>query len=139
MPAPRPGASTGGWRGSQPGIGIAQTSNALVAPVDGARKLYINRTRVDKYNQAGILIDGATNDTAPLVASGTIDSAYITATQVVGRTECINYQGSGNCSSVGLLTTGPLFGQDGIRVTSGAASVVTEVQATDSATSPLER
>jgi hypothetical protein len=116
----------GGWRGSQPGIGIAQTSNALVAPVDGARKLYINRTRVDKYNQAGILIDGATNDTAPLVASGTIDSAYITATQVVGRTECINYQGTGSCSSVGLLTTGPLFGQDGIRVTSGARAKVSD-------------
>jgi hypothetical protein len=116
----------GGWRGTQPGVGIAQTSNALVAPVDGARKLYINRTRVDKYNQAGILIDGATNDTAPLVASGTIDSAYITATQVVGRTECINYQGSGNCSSVGLLTTGPLFGQDGIRVTSGARAKISD-------------
>ncbi len=29
----------GGWRGPQPGIGIVQTSNALLAPVDGARKL----------------------------------------------------------------------------------------------------
>ncbi|WP_445152509.1 Ig-like domain-containing protein [Baekduia sp. Peel2402] len=111
---------TGGWRGAQPGIGIAQTSNALAAPVDGARLLTIDRTRVDKYNQAGILIDGATNDSAPYVASGTIDSAVITASQVIGRTECINYQGTGNCSSVGLLTTGPLFGQDGIRATNNA-------------------
>ena len=52
----------GGWRGSQPGIGIVQTSNALLAPVDGARKLIIDRTRVDKYNKIGILIDGSQND-----------------------------------------------------------------------------
>ena len=31
----------GGWRGEQPGIGIAQTSAALLAPVDGSRKLEI--------------------------------------------------------------------------------------------------
>jgi hypothetical protein len=116
----------GGWRGTQPGVGIAQTTNALVAPVDGARKLYINRTRVDKYNQVGILIDGATGDTTPLSASGTINSAYVTATQIVGRTECVNYQGTGNCSSVGLLTTGPLFGQDGIRATAGARVKVSD-------------
>ncbi|HET6507229.1 MAG TPA: Ig-like domain-containing protein [Baekduia sp.] len=117
---------TGGWRGTQPGIGIAQTSNALLAPVDGARKLTIDRTRVDKYNQVGILIDGATNDTAPLTSSGTVNSAVITASQIVGRTECVNYAGTGNCSSVGLLTTGPLFGQDGIRVTAGARMKVSD-------------
>ena len=37
----------GGYRGPQAGIGIVQTSNALLAPVDGARKLIIDRTRVD--------------------------------------------------------------------------------------------
>lgn len=116
----------GGWRGAQPGIGIVQTSNALAAPVDGARLLTIDRTRVDKYNQAGILIDGATNDSAPYVASGTIDSAVVTASQIIGRTECINYQGTGNCSSVGLLTTGPLFGQDGIRATNNARIKVSD-------------
>ena len=57
--------AVGGWRGPQPGIGIAQTSRALLAPVDGSRKLDIDRTRVDKYNRVGILIDGAQNDFAP--------------------------------------------------------------------------
>ena len=58
----------GGWRGEQPGIGIAQTSTAMLAPVDGARRLEIDRTRVDKYNRVGILIDGAQNDIAPFMA-----------------------------------------------------------------------
>ena len=114
----------GGWRGAQPGIGIVQTSTALLAPVDGARELDIDRTRVDKYNKIGILIDGAQNDAPPLIASGTVNRAVITASQIVGRTECINFAGTGNCSNVGLLTTGPLFGQDGLRVTSGSYATV---------------
>src|SRR3954452_22873848 len=114
----------GGWRGAQPGIGIVQTSNALLAPVDGARKLVIDRTRVVKYNKIGVLIDGAQNDAAPFTASGAINWGAITASQIVGRTECINFAGTGNCSNVGLLTTGPLFGQDGLRVTSGSYATV---------------
>jgi hypothetical protein len=114
----------GGWRGTQPGIGIVQTSNALLAPVDGARQLKIDRTRVDKYNKIGILIDGAQNDVAPFIASGTVNRATITASQIVGRTECVNYAGTGNCAQVGLLTSGPLFGQDGLRVTNGAYATV---------------
>jgi hypothetical protein len=114
----------GGWRGPQPGIGIVQTSNALLSPVDGARKLTIDRTRVDKYNRIGVLIDGSQNDAAPFIASGTVNWGVITASQIIGRTECVNYAGTGNCSNVGLLTTGPLFGQDGLRVTSGAYATV---------------
>ena len=115
---------TGGWRGSQPGIGIVQTSNALLAPVDGARKLIIDRTRVDKYNQIGILIDGAQNDAAPFVGSGAINWGVITASQIIGRTECVNFAGTGSCGNVGLLTSGPLFGQDGLRVTAGSYASV---------------
>ena len=114
----------GGWRGDQPGIGIAQTSNALLAPVDGARKLVIDRTRVDKYNKIGVLIDGAQNDAAPFTPSGAINWGEITASQIIGRTECIDFAGTGNCANVGLLTTGPLFGQDGLRVTSGSYASV---------------
>ncbi len=114
----------GGWRGSQPGIGIVQTSNALLAPVDGARKLTIDRTRVDKYNKIGILIDGAQNDAAPFVGSGAINWGVITASQIIGRTECVNFAGTGSCPNVGLLTTGPLFGQDGLRVTAGSYATV---------------
>ena len=114
----------GGWRGPQPGIGIVQTSNALLAPVDGARKLAIDRVRVDKYNKIGILIDGSQNDAAPFIPSGTVNWGVITASQIIGRTECVNYAGTGNCASVGLLTTGPLFGQDGLRVTNGSYATV---------------
>jgi hypothetical protein len=114
----------GGWRGPQPGIGIVQTSAALLAPVDGSRQLRIDRTRVDKYNRIGVLIDGAQNDTPPFNASGAVNWGVITASQIIGRTECINYAGTGNCNNVGLLTTGPLFGQDGLRVTSGAYATV---------------
>ena len=114
----------GGWRGSQPGIGIVQTSNALLSPVDGARKLIIDRTRVDKYNKIGILIDGSQNDAAPFIPSGTVNWGVITASQIIGRTECVNYAGTGSCGNVGLLTTGPLFGQDGLRVTNGSYATV---------------
>jgi hypothetical protein len=114
----------GGWRGSQPGIGIVQTSNALLSPVDGARKLIIDRTRVDKYNKIGVLIDGSQNDAAPFIPSGTINWGVITASQIIGRTECVNYAGTGSCPNVGLLTSGPLFGQDGLRVTNGSYATV---------------
>jgi hypothetical protein len=114
----------GGWRGDQPGIGIAQTSSAQLAPVDGARQLIIDRTRVDKYNKIGVLIDGAQNDSAPFIPSGVVNRGTITASQIVGRTECVDYAGTGNCSQVGLLTSGPLFGQDGLRVTNGSYATV---------------
>ncbi|WP_157592697.1 Ig-like domain-containing protein [Solirubrobacter soli] len=121
----------GGYRGTQPGIGIAQVTNALYAPVDGARRLEITRTRVDKYNKIGILIDGAINDAAPFTSSGTVDWGVITASQVIGRTQCINYQGTGNCGLTGAgfpgpdtLTTGPLFGQDGVRITAGSYATI---------------
>src|SRR3712207_1630906 len=78
----------GGWRGPQPGIGIVQTSRALLAPVDGSRRLDIDRTRVDKYNRVGVLIDGAQNDFAPFASSGVVNRGVITASQIVGRTLC---------------------------------------------------
>jgi hypothetical protein len=123
----------GGYRGEQPGIGIAQVTRALYAPVDGARQLRIERTRVDKYNQIGVLIDGAQNDTPPLTPSGAVDWGVIHASQIVGRTLCIDYRGTGECSLIGgngggpggpRLSTGPLFGQDGLRVTAGSYATV---------------
>lgn len=109
----------GGWRGSLPGYGIVQTS-ATTIPLPNERVLNVTRTRVDRYNAAGILIDGATNDSAPFTASGITNKGVVQGSQVVGRVECANFEANGNCSNVGLLTTGPLFGQDGIRVTTGS-------------------
>ena len=96
----------------------------MLAPVDGARRLEIDRTRVDKYNRVGILIDGAQNDFAPFIASGTVNWGVITASQVIGRTLCVNYAGTGSCNTPSLVTTGPLFGQDGLRVTAGSYATV---------------
>lgn len=114
----------GGYRGGQPGVGIAQVSAALLAPGDGTRVLNVERTRVDKYNKVGVLISSAQNDDPPFTASGAINAATITGSQVIGRTQCVNFAGTGNCASVGLLTTGPLFGQDGIRATAGGRVMV---------------
>ena len=116
----------GGYRGTQPGIGIVQTSRALLAPVDGSRRLEIDRTRVDKYNRVGILIDGAQNDFSPFTASGAVNWGVITASQIIGRTLCVNYAGTGSCNAPGQILTGPPFGQDGVRVTSGAYATVTD-------------
>ncbi len=120
----------GGYRGTQPGVGIVQTSAARTAPGDGTRTLAIELTRVDKYNRYGILIDGATNDAPPLTPSGTINRGQISASQVVGRTQCADFAATGNCSAavVGPVTTGPLFGQDGIRVTAGARAQIADSQ-----------
>jgi hypothetical protein len=114
----------GGWRGPQPGIGIVQTSRALLAPVDGSRRLEIDRTRVDKYNRVGVLIDGAQNDFSPFAPTGAVNWGVITSSQIVGRTVCVNYAGTGSCVTAGQVTTGPLFGQDGLRVTAGAYATV---------------
>ncbi|MEV4420936.1 Ig-like domain-containing protein [Patulibacter sp. NPDC049589] len=119
----------GGYRGTQPGVGIVQTSATRNAQSDGTRTLKIELTRVDKYNKYGVLIDGATNDTPPLTPSGVINRGEITASQIVGRTQCINYLGTGSCGSRGIvdnLVTGPLFGQDGVRVTSGARAQIAD-------------
>jgi hypothetical protein len=120
----------GGYRGTQPGIGIVQTSAARTPSSDGTRTLTIDGTRVDKYNKIGVLIDGAQNDTPPLTASGVINRGQFNGDQIVGRTQCINYLATGDCSSAGgvqtaALTDGPLFGQDGIRVTTGARAQIT--------------
>lgn len=115
---------TGGYRGNQPGIGIVQTSRSRRAQVDGTRTLRIELTRVDKYNRYGVLIDSAQNDDLPLLFSGAINRGEINSSVIVGRTQCVDYAGTGNCSPVGPVTTGPLFGQDGLRVTAGARAQV---------------
>jgi hypothetical protein len=117
----------GGYRSNDHGYGVAQTTTASsVLPGAPTRPLLIDNTRVDHYNKLGILIDGATNDNPPLTASGVVNAATIRGSSVVGRTMCINFAANGNCASVGTLTTGPLFGQEGLRVTAGSTAAVTD-------------
>jgi hypothetical protein len=113
----------GGYRSNNVGFGIAQVT-AANAPGETPELLAVTSTRVDKYNKAGILVDGATGDALPLTPSGVTPRATITASQIIGRTMCINFAADGNCSSVGTLTDGTLFGQDGIRLTAGGSATV---------------
>jgi hypothetical protein len=117
----------GGFRASDTGFGIVQATAATSPPAGGStpRPLVIESTRVDRYNRTGILIDGAVNDVPPLTSAGVNNRAVISSSQVVGRLRCFDFAATGNCATVGTLTTGPLFGQDGLRVTAGASVDVT--------------
>ncbi len=43
------------------------------------------------------------------------------SSHIVGRIKCQNFPQDGNCTNPQWLSTGPLFGQDGVRVSGGAA------------------
>ena len=114
----------GGFRSNPFGYGIALVSGSSHR---GAGLLRIDHTRIEHYNAAGVVIEGAGN------------AAELTNDQVVGRNLCQNYNDAtaggptvidGDCEASGgstpippplPLTTGPLFGQDGVRVSAGAA------------------
>lgn len=118
----------GGYRSASMGYGIVQVSAATVTPSQtAARVLTIDQTRVDGYNTAGILVAGTTGDTYPLTNSPVASRAVISNSQVVGRTQCVNFEATGSCgaSQLALLTTGTLFGQDGIRVAGNASTGIT--------------
>ncbi|WP_157591773.1 Ig-like domain-containing protein [Solirubrobacter soli] len=121
----------GGYRGPQFGYGIAQvTANTSNPQGATTRTLTVSQTRVERYNRVGVLIDGATNDLAPYTASGIVNRGVLANNSIVGRLVCTNFTTDGNCSSTGspgnnLTTTGPLFGQDGVRATAGASVALT--------------
>src|SRR5580765_13272 len=132
-------------------VTAAPKNGHAINPEDLVRTLTIDHTRVDTYNAIGVLVDGATNDyspytlpATPLVPSGVLNKAVLTNDQIVGRNSCQNFNDpslpppgvhnptliDGNCQASGgsnpippplPLSTGPLFGQDGVRVTAGAS------------------
>ncbi|GAA5192643.1 hypothetical protein GCM10023322_52710 [Rugosimonospora acidiphila] len=109
----------GGFRSNPFGYGIAH--------VGKSHALTIDHTRVDHYNAAGVVIDGSGN------------TAVLTNDQIAGRNLCQNFDDptaggpvviDGDCQASGgsapippplPLASGPLFGQDGVRVSGGAA------------------
>jgi hypothetical protein len=134
----------GGYRSNNFGYGIAQVT-AAQEPAGGPRLLKIDHTRVDRYNKIGILIDAGSGGGLPLNPSGVVNSAVLSASQVVGRVQCRTFNTPtpppyvlggagetpeldlpGNCDVVGLTTVGPTFGQDGVRVTAGSTVSVTD-------------
>ncbi|HYK28156.1 MAG TPA: hypothetical protein VEV61_09335 [Streptosporangiaceae bacterium] len=147
-------STPGGFRSNPFGYGVADVTRATpaTAPTGSAaiRTLTVDHTRIDHYNAIGILIDGSTNDYSqyaqppvPLVPSGIQNKAVLTNDQIIGRNLCQNYNDptaggptviDGDCEATGgstpippplPLTTGPLFGQDGVRVTAGASVQMT--------------
>lgn len=134
----------GGYRSSFPGVGVAQVTAGTGTPA-ARPPLNIIQSRISRYNKTGVLIDSATNDTPPLVASTVTNTANIIGTNIIGRTQCTAFNTPtpppyvlggpaatpalnlpGNCSTVSPTTTGTTFGQDGIRVTAGSVINVTD-------------
>jgi hypothetical protein len=121
----------GAWRGPQFGYGVAMVTGALTPPTGGGtRTLTISQSRIERYNRVGVLIDGASNDLAPYSGSGVANRGVLSSNAIVGKLLCTNFTVNGNCMSSGspgnnLTTTGPLFGQDGVRVTAGASVALT--------------
>lgn len=136
----------GGYRSAFPGIGVAQVTSGSGTPAVTRPPLNIVQTRISRYNTYGVFVDTATNDTPPLTASTVTNQvANLTGDVIVGRTQCSAFntptpppyilggpaatpsnQLPGNCSSVGLTTVGPTFGQDGVRVTANSKVNVTD-------------
>ncbi|HXJ66384.1 MAG TPA: M14 family zinc carboxypeptidase, partial [Actinomycetota bacterium] len=141
----------GGFRNDAFGIGVAAVTRVRPpasgnqSPI-AQRTITIDHTRVERYNSIGVLVDAATGDYSPsgtspasLQASGVPIHAILTSDQIAGRNSCQNYNDpnaggptviDGNCQASGgsspippplPLQTGPLFGQDGVRVTAGAS------------------
>jgi len=120
---PRPGE----YKGSNDGYAVASVTAGTNVPLAGTpRVVKVDHTRIDKYNAAGILLDGATGDTLPLTASGVTTRGIIGQNQIVGRTVCVNYEPTGNCSNPAIATNGPLYGQDGVRITAGSSATITD-------------
>jgi hypothetical protein len=86
----------------------------------------IDHTRIDKYNSTGVLLDGATGDTPPLTPSGAVTQGTLSQDQIVGRTLCVDFLSNGDCSNPTLAVNGPLYGQDGLRVTAGSTAALTQ-------------
>ena len=68
--------------------------------------------RIDRYNLAGVWLDGG--------------AGVVGTSEVVGRILCQNFTEDGDCSAPGVVTDGPLFGQDGIHVAGGASLALTD-------------
>ncbi len=131
----------GGYRSNFPGYGVAQVTAGGGTPAATRPPLNIIQSRIARYNRIGVLIDAATNDTPPLTASTVTNaSGTLIGNGIVGRTQCTAFNTPtpppyvlggpaatpannlpGNCSAITPTTAGTTnFGQDGVRVTSGA-------------------
>jgi hypothetical protein len=119
---PRPGE----YKGSADGYAVASVTAPGAPLPTSPRQVKVDHTRIDKYNAAGILLDGATGDALPLTASGVSTRGIISQNQIVGRTLCVNFEPTGDCSNPQIATNGPLYGQDGVRITAGSSATINQ-------------
>ncbi len=131
-----PGAydTPGGYRSGYFGYGIALVTAADAAPAGaGPRTLELSSVRVDEYNRAGVLIDGGVDDASPVTPSGLDLRGTVSGSQIVGRSLCWDANVDGDCQDTPLipgdqtpvpLRTGPMFGQDGVRILAGARGAI---------------
>lgn len=108
----------GGYRNGNLGWGLAKVTAATAAPSAAPVPLEVKGSRLDRYNKGGILVDGATDDSFPLTASGNPQQASVVRSTVIGRN--LNSPPLDGSGGQGLLVSGTVFGQDGLRVTSGS-------------------
>ncbi len=104
----------GGFRNGDAGVGVAHLTSDPAAPGANERPLRLEHTRVDRYNTVGLLVEGRPN------------RAELVGDSVVGKDLCTQAAQTGDCSDPQPIRAGRLFGQDGVRVTSGARVTVTD-------------
>ena len=100
--------------------------DALLAPVDGARQPGRSTAPASTSTTSiGVLIDGAQNDCAPVrrLRRRQLGRHHREPDHRPHRVRQLRRHRQ-LPRHVGLLTTGPLFGQDGLRVTSGSYATV---------------
>ena len=89
----------GAYRGPQFGYGIAQVTANTGAPANTARAHLTVTSRGSSSTTAGVLIDGATNDTRRYTRSGVINRGVISNNSIVGRAAVHQLRGNGNCTA----------------------------------------
>jgi hypothetical protein len=120
-------SQAGGFRSNQFGWGVAHVTAAdSPPPSNPTRVLALDHTRIDRFNRGGVLVSSATDDSAPLTDSGVDNRVEIESSHVIGRIKCQNFPQDGNCTNPQWLDSGPLFGQDGVRVAGGASAAIDE-------------
>src|SRR4051794_37442163 len=120
----------GGYRSDFLGYGVAQVSASTVGT--GPRTLALDNVRIDEYNHVGVLIDGGRDAADPTSAPGVDTRGTIVASSIVGRNLCPDPHVDGDCGRFNPpttpapkpLTTGPLMGQDGVRIAGGARAAI---------------
>ena len=132
-------AAPGEYKGSNDGVAVASVDRRR-RPSGGQpdtgplpttpRRSTIDHTRIDKYNSPASCSTARPTTPLPLIASGVMTRATLTG-EPDRRAHAVHrlHHANGNCSSrpaPAPATNGPLYGQDGVRVTAGSSATLTD-------------